>query len=155
MRSARSDFLNTYIVRAGVVERPAEWAHSGYREIQGPPERYAVVDLAGLSALCGFTEVARFQQAHRQWIEAALPTDAMARDDRWSESIALGSKVFVEKVKVELGIKARYRDIGEADGTFALRESRRPYTPVFSGESDAPRSDNTLPWEKTLESTEA
>lgn len=117
--------------------------------------RFAVVDLAGLSALCGFTEVARFQQAHRQWIEETLAADAMARDDRWSESIAIGSKAFVEKVKVELGIKARYREIGEADGTFALRESRRPYAPVFSGESDALRPDNTLLWDKTLEGTEA
>ena len=42
------------MVRAGVVSHPVEWAHSGYREIQEPPKRYAVIDLEGLAALCVF-----------------------------------------------------------------------------------------------------
>jgi putative transposase len=70
-RITGSDLHNIHlnVVRAGVVDHPAEWAHSGYREIQEPPERYAIIDLRGLMALCGFAEVADFQLAHRQWIE--------------------------------------------------------------------------------------
>jgi hypothetical protein len=30
-----------------------------------------VIDLQGLAALCGFSEAADFQQAHRQWVEQA------------------------------------------------------------------------------------
>jgi hypothetical protein len=35
---------------------------------------------------------------------------------RWSESIAVGSLAFVERVKNDLGIKAAHREVLEADG---------------------------------------
>jgi hypothetical protein len=36
---------------------------------------------------------------------------------RWSEAIAVGSLVFVETVKSDLGVKDRHRDVIEVDGT--------------------------------------
>jgi len=60
------------MVRAGVVKHPGEWEHSGYGEIQKPPQRYGIIDLRELSALCAFAERADFQQTHRQWVEEAL-----------------------------------------------------------------------------------
>jgi hypothetical protein len=42
-----------------VVTHPSNWAHSGYREIHNLPKRYGIID--------GFSEVADFQQAHRDW----------------------------------------------------------------------------------------
>ena len=68
-------YIDLNMVRAGVVNHPADWVHSGYREIQKPPGRYAVIDLRGLMALCGFTDVADFQRAHRQWVEEALSVE--------------------------------------------------------------------------------
>src|ERR1019366_4381328 len=47
-------YIDLNMVRAGVVRHPAEWAHSGYRQIQDPPERYTLRDLAALSDLCNF-----------------------------------------------------------------------------------------------------
>ena len=49
------------------------------------------------------------------------------RDDRWSESIAVGSEGFVEQVKNELGFKAQHREILVADGLYTLREPVPPY----------------------------
>src|SRR4030067_455799 len=46
-------YIDLNMVRAGVVKHPAEWAYSGYREIQDPPGRDAIFDLRGLMALCG------------------------------------------------------------------------------------------------------
>jgi len=40
-------YIDLTVVRAGVVKYPAEWAHSGSREIQEPPTRYAVINLRG------------------------------------------------------------------------------------------------------------
>ncbi|HSF57066.1 MAG TPA: transposase, partial [Candidatus Binatia bacterium] len=65
-------YIDLNMVRAGAVNHPFKWAHSGYREIQEPPKRYAVIDLEGLAALCGFTDLRDFQRAHRQWVEQAL-----------------------------------------------------------------------------------
>ena len=97
-------YIDLNMVRAGVVRHPREWIHSGYHEIQQPPERYRVIDLAALSTLCGFTQIADFQQRHREWVEAAHGKAAAGRDDRWSESLAVGSKRFVDQVKGELEI---------------------------------------------------
>lgn len=136
-------YIDLNMVRAGVVGHPAEWAHGGYRQIQYPPERYALIDLAALSDLCGFTNVEDFQRAHRQWVEVALARESLKRDERWSEAVAVGSQSFVENVKRELGVKATHRDVDETDGTCVLREPRGAYMAIFSTESSALSSKNT------------
>jgi REP-associated tyrosine transposase len=144
-------YIDLNMVRAGMVSHPVEWAHSGYREIQEPPRRYAVIDLEGVGALCGFTDLRDFQRAHYQWVEQALANGCAPRDDRWSEAIAVGSLPFVERVKSDLGIKAMHREVLETDGTYALHEPSEAYTRNLSGENEAIRSENTLPWNETLE----
>ncbi len=139
-------YIDLNMVRAGVVRHPAEWPHSGYREIQKPPQRYAIVDLRGLSALCGFAEVAGFQQAHRQWVEEALAHELAMYEDRWSQAIAVGSMTFVDKMKRELGYKAKYREVTEMGGTCILREHAEAYASHFGNESDALMRDNTVSW---------
>src|SRR5437773_5503582 len=130
------------MVRAGMVDHPVKWEHSGYHEIQQPPKRYAVIDLPGLVALCGFSKLADFQRAHYQWIEAALHGDLAVRDARWSEAVAVGSLTFVEKIKGELGVK---------DGTYALREPGEAYRTNFDTQNESLRPENTLPWERIAE----
>jgi hypothetical protein len=49
------------------------------------------------------------------------------RDARWSEAVAVGSLVFVEKIKGELGVKALHREVEKLDGTYALREPSEAY----------------------------
>ena len=73
-------YIDLNMVRTGLVDHPVKWEHSGYHEIQQPPKRYAVIDLPGLVALCGFSKLADFQRAHCQWIEAALQGDLAVRD---------------------------------------------------------------------------
>ena len=36
------------MARTGVVKHPTEWVHSGYKELQQPRERYAVVEIVAL-----------------------------------------------------------------------------------------------------------
>jgi REP element-mobilizing transposase RayT len=144
-------YIDLNMVRAGVVSHPRDWAHSGYREIQEPPKRYAVIDLEGLAALCGFTDLRDFQRAHRQWVEQTLENGCAPRDDRWSDAIAVGSLAFVKTVKDDLGIKAMHREVLETDGTYVLREPSEAYTRNLTGENEALSSENTLPWNESLE----
>ena len=123
---------------------------SGFCEIREPPKRYAIVDLRALSELCGFGELADFQRAHRQWVEQGLENGLLVRDDRRSESIAVGKREFVENVKDELGVKAAHRDVIEADGTYALREQAEAYGLSFVAESEALRAENTFFWNETV-----
>ncbi|MDO8700407.1 MAG: transposase [Deltaproteobacteria bacterium] len=145
-------YIDLNMVRAGVVNHPAQWAHSGCREIQEPPERYAVIDLRGLIALCGFTDVADFQRAHRKWVEEALTSEMAVRDDRWSKAIAVGSLAFVDKLRSELGVKAMHREVVQLNGTYTLREESEAYGGDFTSENDALTPDNTIPWEENIES---
>jgi hypothetical protein len=64
-----------------------------------------------ISCVGGFSKLVDFQQAHCQWIEAALHGDLAVLDARWSEAIAVGSLAFVEKIKGELEVKALHREV--------------------------------------------
>ena len=105
-----------------------------------------MIDLAALSTICGFKQIAHFQQAHREWVEAAHETTAAGRDDRWSESVAVGSKRFVDQAKHELGIQAKRRQVAANDEAYTLREPALPYMAHFSSENEALRGNNTYFW---------
>ena len=72
------------------------------------------------------------------------------RDDRWSEAIAVGSLVFVERIKNDLGVKALHREVIGADGTYALREPAEAYAGNFTDKIEALRSENTILWNENL-----
>jgi putative transposase len=42
-------YIDLNMVRAGVVNHPERWKESGFKEIQKPPKRYAIIDLQSLS----------------------------------------------------------------------------------------------------------
>ena len=75
------------------------------------------------------------------------------RDDRWSEAIAVGSLLFVETIKNDLGVKASYREVVRADGIYVLREPSEAYTRNLTGKNEALSSENTLPWNESLETS--
>jgi putative transposase len=147
-------YIDLNMVRTGAVKHPCEWGHSGYREIQQPPKRYAMIDLRELSTLCGFGGVADFRQAHQQWVEEALQGELAMRDARWSEALAVGSLAFVEKVKGELGIKAVHREVERGTETYALREQSEAYGIDLGSESEVLRAENTIFWEENAGVTE-
>ena len=140
-------YIDLNMVRAGVVRHPADWVHGGYKEIQGLPERCSAIDLTELSRLSGFLHVKDFQQAHAAWVSQALAANALQRDERWSEAIAVGGHAFVQRVKDELGIAARHRGVENVDGVCALREPTASYNIDFDPESELPRAENTRSWQ--------
>ena len=144
-------YIDLNMVRAGVVNHPGEWKENGFTEIHKPPKRYAIIDLQSLSELSGFADLRDFQRAHRQWVEQALENGLASRDDRWSESIAVGSLAFIDQVKNELGFKADHRDVIESDGSYVLREPAEAYAIKFAGGNKALRSQNTFFWNEIVD----
>ncbi len=122
-------YIDLNMVRAGVVKHPADWDTCGFREIQAPPERYAIIDQQKLLGLLGMTEFYQVQDLHRHWVEAALASGEIQRDAAWTQSIAIGGSDFVQGVKAGLGFKAQYRDIAEASDAHVLREPDEIYLP--------------------------
>jgi len=86
-------------------------------------------------------------------VESALRDGATARDDRWSDAIAVGSKTFVEQVKAELGSTVGRRRIAAENKTYTLRESFRSYSHYLDGENSALSQNNAYIWDSNVEST--
>ena len=100
--------------------------------------------------LSGFADLRDFQRAHREWVEQGLENGLLKRDDRWSESIAVGGLSFVEEIKTELGIKALHREAEQIGEGYVLREQSERYPTKFAGENSALSSENTLFWNESV-----
>ena len=65
---------------------------------------------------------------------------------KWTESIAVGSKVFIEAAQKRLGIKAKGRKIVGSKKSYELRESAIPYGDNFASENGLLRLQNMYFW---------
>jgi putative transposase len=137
-------YIDLNMVRAGVVSHPREWVDSGYRELQHPPKRYRVIDCAALIELFGIGELNQFQQEHAGWIEEALKSEKVGRDQEWSSSLAVGSSAFVAQVQRELGMQGHHREILQQDGMYILKEGSECYKSDSDLENIDLRSDNRV-----------
>ena len=129
------------MVRAGVVEHPKQWEFCGYNEIQSPRKRKGIIDFDRLKGLLGFENYDDLKDTHYKWVNSAMQTDSSGKENKWTQSIAVGSKTFIEKVKEALGFRAKGRKIICADDTFELREVLTPY-----GKANDLDSGNTFLW---------
>ena len=129
------------MVRAGVVEHPRQWEFCGYNEIQNPKKRKGIIDFDRLMNLLGFENYDDLKDAHYKWVESEIQTDNKNKENKWTQSIAVGSKEFIAKMKGTLGYSARGRKIICAEDTFELREVITPF-----GKADELDSENTFLW---------
>jgi putative transposase len=127
-------YVDLNMVRAGVVDHPQQWSHGGYNEIQNPRRKNILINYQALSHLCGFDNYERFQSEHRQWVQSALSHGERKRDDRWTQSIATGSRSFVEAVKKQMRSLAIGRQVRKKAQDFELRESQSAYKDYFDTE---------------------
>jgi REP-associated tyrosine transposase len=67
-----------------------------------------------------------------------------ARDRQ--QSIAVGSKFFVEKVKDDLGFKAIGRKVVGTGDVYQLKESVASYSRDFDGKMSTLRPENSIQW---------
>jgi putative transposase len=119
-------YLDLNMVRAGVVKRPSDLAFSGYNEIQAPRQRYTMIDYEEIIGLFGFRVMSDFAEAYRGWIGESINQERQVREGKWTESIAVGSELFVTATKDRLGFKAKGRRVVGEGGSFELRESLEP-----------------------------
>ncbi len=137
-------YIDLNMVRAGVVKHPGEWPMGGYREIQNPPARYAVIDQRALLDLFGFSNVGQLQRACREWVDEGLRSTQQRRDGTWSESLAVGRPEFVEAVKIGLGVRGAFREVVETSGTYVLKEPAAAYGAISGRQMACLTGDNTV-----------
>jgi putative transposase len=115
------------MVRCGMVSHPREWDWLGYHEIMGVRRRDRLLDGERLGWRLGTGDI---EEVRRNW-EAAL-AEAIARgqvqrEPSWTESLAVGSAGFVEKIKPLLLSRRETEVIQTVEGLSVLQESAVPY----------------------------
>jgi REP-associated tyrosine transposase len=139
-------YLDLNMVRAGVVEHPSEWPFCGYNEIQKPRRKNILIDYERLRKLLGFETYDRVITYHKRWVEDYLGNGKNIRDEKWTRSIAVGSRGFVDKVKSMLGALAIGRKSTEVGESYQLREPSVPYNAHFGAKKSNIGPENTHFW---------
>jgi len=115
-------YIDLNMARAGAVAHPSIWPSCGYHEIQKPRERYSIIDHRLLMDLLHIPSIEALQLAHKAWVEEALAKAEQVRESKWTESVAVGSRGFVETIKDKLGVRAKRRRFSGTDDEATLRE---------------------------------
>ncbi|MDT8389630.1 MAG: transposase [Lentisphaeria bacterium] len=102
-------YIDMNMVRAGVVDHPAQWRDGSAFELASDRQRYRVVDREKLTGRLGL----RDWHAFRQWYDEALVEILarrafMRRQAFWSDSLAVGTPEWVKSEAEHNGMK-RYR----------------------------------------------
>ena len=140
-------YIDTNMVRAGVVSHPSMWPFCGYNEIQEPRRKNVLINYERLQGLFGAGSYDKLRKSHEGWVEEYLEERAKTRQDEWTRSIAVGNKPFVENVKALLGFGPKgekswkaIKDISYGRNPFLIK--------LFSGvENDDIGPENTYFWD--------
>jgi len=144
-------YIDTNMVRAGVVTHPSMWPFCGHNEIQEPRRKNILIDYEKLQGLIGAESYDQLRTSHEGWVKEYLGEGAKERQDEWTASIAVGGRSFIEKVRTLLGFRAKGRDILEGDEGYQLREGAASYKGLFGVEKDDIGPENTYIWDVKVE----
>ena len=139
-------YIDLNMVRAGVVGHPSEWPFGGYNEIQQPKRKNILINYEKLRELLGFESYDAMKAYHEKLVNNFMNNEDSIFNDKWTRSIAVGSKNFVEQVKSKLGVKVKAREVKEADEAYQLREPPASYNAFFDVENEDIEPENTCFW---------
>jgi REP element-mobilizing transposase RayT len=141
-------YIDLNMVRNGVVAHPSAWQHSGYNEIQYPPQRYGLLNREKLIASCGLGSDAQLRKSHKEWVEEVISGNDNTRQPEWSESIAVGSERFVRDIQEKLLIRTKGRKVVKGVEVFQLRDTQAAYNAHFIDKNGPLSIENGVTWEK-------
>lgn len=139
-------YIDLNMVRAGAVQHPSEWHFGGYNEIHNPKQRYTLINKQKLMDMLEILDHELMCRSHKKWVEEILKSGSVTREPKWTESIAIGSKEFVQETQAKLGIKARGRNVVANNETYELKESKIPYGSVLAPKKVRLRQNNSYFW---------
>jgi len=120
-------YIELNMVRCGVVEHPRDWAWVGFHEIMGRRKRYRLIDV---ERLCWRLHADNVEEVRKNLIASLaerIARDEVKRESCWTESLAVGSLGFVEKVKPLILFRRKTEMVPRADDMWVLQEAAIPY----------------------------
>lgn len=139
-------YIDTNMVRAGVVSHPSMWPFSGCSEIQAPRRKNVLIDYERLQGLLGAGSYDQLRSSHKGWVEEYLGNEENVRKEEWTGSIAVGSRPFVDKVKALLGYRAKGREVIEGGEGYQVREGSVLYNALFVAGKENIGPENSYNW---------
>ncbi|NJN70955.1 MAG: hypothetical protein HC801_12240 [Nitrospira sp.] len=115
------------MVRAGVVGHPTEWEWCGYNEIVGKRKRYKLLSVDELMRRSHQSDNVRVANWYAEWMKSLSAGESVMRCPQWTESIAVGSKLFVEMIGERMTMRSTLDIETDQAGAWSLKEPNNPY----------------------------
>jgi putative transposase len=129
-------YVDLNMVRAGVVEHPSQWRWCGYDELSGKRARYRLLDFDRLMESLDVASMAEYRALQEQGIEEAIARRELKRQAEWTETLAVGSQAFVERVSGLYEARKKFvyaqAGLGANLASWTIHEDTVSYNP-FSG----------------------
>lgn len=132
-------YVDLNMVRAGNVTHPGQWRWSGYDELSGKRQRYRLLDLDRLLQSLGVSDLRAFREQYIDAINRRLSAGSLVREAYWTESLAVGSKGFVDTIPQCYPERRGFNVSTIADGSasaWTIREATSAYGAISSPEND-------------------
>jgi putative transposase len=119
-------YIDMNMVRAGAVNHPSDWAWCGFQELSGIRLRYRLLSMKEVCRRTNQQDEKAVRAWYSQWLNEAADDEARVRNPQWSESIAIGSKPFVQSVGNKIDNR-KLMDVEEQSVGWILREPKPSY----------------------------
>jgi putative transposase len=90
-------YINLNMVRAGVVNDPMKWEHSGYFEIQNSCKRNDIIDYGSLLSLLNLKSIDQLKAAQQERVTDALIRNDLKRDRNGQNRLLWGMKLLLRR----------------------------------------------------------
>ena len=90
-----------------------------------------MLDHGSILELLGADSIEALRRLRGEWVKEAIARNDLVRESKWTESVALGDKGFVETVKAKLGSRAKGRRVSGRENDFTLREPQDLFADGF------------------------
>ncbi|MBM9519763.1 hypothetical protein JWG39_08000 [Desulforhopalus vacuolatus] len=116
-----------------------------------PKRKSVLIDYQKLAKLTGFASYSTFRETHKELVNESVTNRTCGRQPGWSESVAVGSRSFLETIHSKLGFRGKGRKVLEHDIGFQLREKHRTYNVEYDGRNEDIGSINASEWDVNFE----
>ena len=120
-------YIELNMNRCGVVRHPSEWEWVGHHEIMGRRRRYRLIDLDRLCWRLGTSELEDVRRNLEASLAERIGRDQMKREPCWTESLAVGSAEFVERIKPLILSRLDTEIIEQGAERWVLQEAATAY----------------------------
>ncbi len=121
-------YIDLNMVRAGAVSHPENWRWNGYQEVTDRRKRYRILDIPAVLENSGSKTLEEFRAQYQVVLNHCLGKEKLEREPQWTESLAVGSETFIDRMK-PFWERTRLRLSQEevSPGIWTIREEKSPY----------------------------